>query len=119
MARCKLLLARQPVHGLWQIHSSVYHGRPEKTIILAAGRRDLAEGKFWGISGGKDAASVTVLLEVSGSPPLLQNCTFTVIWFCRICTLLKLESHFLKLLLQIKQLSTTFYFEMQKGLHQN
>lgn len=26
----------------------VYHGRPEKAIILAAGRRDLAEGKFGG-----------------------------------------------------------------------
>lgn len=31
----------------------VYHRRPEKTIILAAGRKDLAEGKFGGFQKGE------------------------------------------------------------------
>lgn len=42
----------------------VYHRRPEKAIM-----RDLAAGKVWGISEGKE------LLEVSSSPPSLHNCT--------------------------------------------
>lgn len=32
---------------------SVYHGRPEKSIILAAGRKSLAEGKFGGFQEGE------------------------------------------------------------------
>lgn len=53
--------------------------RPEKTIILAAGGTDLAEGKVLGdFMRESCSCGVTVLLEVSSSPTLLQNCTYTV-----------------------------------------
>lgn len=47
--------ARSPAAAVPQ--RSVYHGRPEKAIILAAGRRDFGGGKVWGISEGRTAAS--------------------------------------------------------------
>lgn len=55
--RRTLPLARQPVHCADCGGSTADHGRPEKSIIPAAGRRDFGEGKVRGISEGRAAAS--------------------------------------------------------------